>query len=182
METIFNTEINKNLNQSEIEALLQEFKTDYNQTQFVRNKEFKEAADKIQGPPRKIFVEFLLYKEHGRRLKKTNPVVSDIFSHMSWDKARHAVFLNKGLSYFNLALDLGHECGLNLKNIGISEVNHIFREANSCADRLAKLGQEASAGLHEAESPPKELFLLLEKDVSGISRVRTKKLSNTSKK
>jgi len=81
METLFNTEINKKLNQSEFEALLQEFKTDYNQTHFVRNKEFKEAADKMQGPLRQIFVEFLersctaefsgflLYKELGRRLK-----------------------------------------------------------------------------------------------------------------
>ncbi|GKV48984.1 hypothetical protein SLEP1_g55756 [Rubroshorea leprosula] len=90
METLFNTEINNNLNQSEFEALLQEFKTDYNQTHFVRNKEFKEAADKMQGPLRQIFVEFLersctaefsgflLYKELGRRLKlqlkkKKNP-------------------------------------------------------------------------------------------------------------
>lgn len=81
MEQLFNTEINKNLNQDEFEALLQEFKTDYNQTHFVRNKEFKEAADKLQGPLRQIFVEFLersctaefsgflLYKELGRRLK-----------------------------------------------------------------------------------------------------------------
>ncbi|PQM34896.1 magnesium-protoporphyrin IX monomethyl ester [Prunus yedoensis var. nudiflora] len=119
METLFNTEINKNLNQAEFEALLQEFKTDYNQTHFVRNKEFKEAADKLQGPLRQIFVEFLersctaefsgflLYKELGRRLKKTNPVVAEIFSLMSRDEARHAGFLNKGLSDFNLALDLG---------------------------------------------------------------------------
>lgn len=81
MEQLFNAEINKNLNQDEFEALLQEFKTDYNQTHFVRNKEFKEAADKLQGPLRQIFVEFLersctaefsgflLYKELGRRLK-----------------------------------------------------------------------------------------------------------------
>jgi len=81
MEQLFNTEINKNLNEAEFEALLQEFKTDYNQTHFVRNKEFKEAADKLQGPLRQIFVEFLersctaefsgflLYKELGRRLK-----------------------------------------------------------------------------------------------------------------
>ncbi|CAN6576759.1 unnamed protein product [Malus baccata var. baccata] len=119
METLFNTEINKNLNEAEFEALLQEFKTDYNQTHFVRNKEFKEAADKLQGPLRQIFVEFLersctaefsgflLYKELGRRLKKTNPVVAEIFSLMSRDEARHAGFLNKGLSDFNLALDLG---------------------------------------------------------------------------
>ncbi|NBH36867.1 magnesium-protoporphyrin IX monomethyl ester (oxidative) cyclase, partial [Clostridiaceae bacterium] len=115
----FNTEINQNLNMAEFDALLQEFKTDFNQTHFVRNKEFKEAADKIQGPLRQIFVEFLersctaefsgflLYKELGRRLKKTNPVVAEIFSLMSRDEARHAGFLNKGLSDFNLALDLG---------------------------------------------------------------------------
>lgn len=81
MEQLFNTEMNKNLNEAEFEALLQEFKTDYNQTHFVRNKEFKEAADEMQGPLRQIFVEFLersctaefsgflLYKELGRRLK-----------------------------------------------------------------------------------------------------------------
>ncbi|OIV90013.1 hypothetical protein TanjilG_00314 [Lupinus angustifolius] len=119
METLFNTEINKNLNNDEFEALLQEFKTDYNQTHFVRNNKFKEAADKLDGPLRQIFVEFLersctaefsgflLYKELGRRLKKTNPVVAEIFSLMSRDEARHAGFLNKGLSDFNLALDLG---------------------------------------------------------------------------
>ncbi|KAL0453301.1 UNVERIFIED_CONTAM: Magnesium-protoporphyrin IX monomethyl ester [oxidative] cyclase, chloroplastic [Sesamum latifolium] len=119
MEQLFNTQINKNLNMDEFEALLQEFKTDFNQTHFVRNKEFKEAADKLEGPLRQIFVEFLersctaefsgflLYKELGRRLKKTNPVVAEIFSLMSRDEARHAGFLNKGLSDFNLALDLG---------------------------------------------------------------------------
>lgn len=81
MEQLFNAEINKNLNEEEFLALLQEFKTDYNQTHFVRNKEFKEAADNLQGPLRQIFVEFLersctaefsgflLYKELGRRLK-----------------------------------------------------------------------------------------------------------------
>ncbi|KAG0561384.1 hypothetical protein KC19_9G060700 [Ceratodon purpureus] len=119
MERLFNVEINKNLNEAEFEALAAEFKADYNQTHFVRNPEFKAAADKLQGPLRQIFVEFLersctaefsgflLYKELGRRLKKTNPVVAEIFTLMSRDEARHAGFLNKGLSDFNLALDLG---------------------------------------------------------------------------
>lgn len=81
MEALFNPETNKNLNMQEFEALLQEFRNDYNQTHFVRDKEFKEAADKLQGPLRSIFVEFLersctaefsgflLYKEIARRLK-----------------------------------------------------------------------------------------------------------------
>jgi magnesium-protoporphyrin IX monomethyl ester (oxidative) cyclase len=119
MERLFNVEINKNLNEAEFESLLAEFKADYNQTHFVRNPEFKAAADKLQGPLRQIFVEFLersctaefsgflLYKELGRRLKKTNPIVAEIFTLMSRDEARHAGFLNKGLSDFNLALDLG---------------------------------------------------------------------------
>lgn len=71
---------------SNVACLIAGVRTDYNQTHFVRNETFKKAADKIQGPTRKIFVEFLersctaefsgflLYKELGRRLKKTNPV------------------------------------------------------------------------------------------------------------
>lgn len=119
MEKLFSLEINPNLDMSEIEASLQEFKNDYNQTHFVRNESFKKAADNIQGDTRKIFIEFLersctaefsgflLYKELGRRLKKINPAVAEIFVLLSRDEARHAGFLNKALSDFNLALDLG---------------------------------------------------------------------------
>lgn len=46
-------------------------------------------------------------QELGRRLKTTNPVVAEIFTLMSRDEARHAGFLNKAMSDFNLALDLG---------------------------------------------------------------------------
>lgn len=99
--------------------MLEEFRNDYNQTHFVRNQAFKGAADKIQGPTRKIFVEFLersctaefsgflLYKELGRRLKNVNPCVAEIFTLLSRDEARHAGFINKALSDFGLALDLG---------------------------------------------------------------------------
>jgi magnesium-protoporphyrin IX monomethyl ester (oxidative) cyclase len=119
MEDMFSLEKNPKLPMKEFEAMLYEFQTDYNQTHFVRNETFKKAADDIQGPARKIFIEFLersctaefsgflLYKELGRRLKKTNPVVAEIFSLMSRDEARHAGFLNKAMSDFNLALDLG---------------------------------------------------------------------------
>lgn len=119
MEKLFSLEINPNLDMVEIEASLQEFKNDYNQTHFVRNETFKQAADNIQGDTRKIFIEFLersctaefsgflLYKELGRRLKTINPAVAEIFTLMSRDEARHAGFLNKALSDFNLALDLG---------------------------------------------------------------------------
>lgn len=119
MEELFSSELNPNLDMDEIEAVVNEFRQDYNKTHFVRNADFKDAADGIQGATRKIFVEFLersctaefsgflLYKELGRRLKKINPAVAEGFTLMSRDEARHAGFLNKALTDFNLALDLG---------------------------------------------------------------------------
>lgn len=74
--------------QDELAAYLQEMRNDYNQRHFVRNQTFKAAADKLSGPTRKIFIEFLersctaefsgflLFKELGRRLKNVNPVVA----------------------------------------------------------------------------------------------------------
>ncbi|EEH51926.1 uncharacterized protein MICPUCDRAFT_49742 [Micromonas pusilla CCMP1545] len=119
MEQLFSTEINPNLDEAELVAILQEFREDFNQKHFVRNDSFKKAADGITGESRRIFIEFLersctaefsgflLYKELGRRLKKTAPVCAEIFTLMSRDEARHAGFLNKAMSDFNLALDLG---------------------------------------------------------------------------
>ena len=119
MEQLFSKEINPNLDESELVAILNEFREDYNQKHFVRNDSFKKAADGITGDARRIFIEFLersctaefsgflLYKELGRRLKKTAPVAAEIFTLMSRDEARHAGFLNKAMSDFNLALDLG---------------------------------------------------------------------------
>ena len=119
MEQLFSKEINPNLDETELVAILREFQDDFNQKHFVRNDSFKKAADGITGEQRRIFIEFLersctaefsgflLYKELGRRLKKTAPVAAEIFTLMSRDEARHAGFLNKAMSDFNLALDLG---------------------------------------------------------------------------
>ena len=107
------------LNEDELQAILEEFRVDYNRHHFVRDEEFNQSWDSIDGETRKLFVEFLersctaefsgflLYKELGRRLKGKNPVLAEIFTLMSRDEARHAGFLNKALSDFNLSLDLG---------------------------------------------------------------------------
>ncbi|PNW81190.1 hypothetical protein CHLRE_07g346050v5 [Chlamydomonas reinhardtii] len=119
MEQLFSKEINPNLDMEELNACLNEFRNDYNKVHFVRNETFKAAADKVTGETRRIFIEFLersctaefsgflLYKELARRMKASSPEVAEMFLLMSRDEARHAGFLNKALSDFNLALDLG---------------------------------------------------------------------------
>ena len=107
------------VNEDELKAILAEFEEDYNRRHFVRNDEFQKSWEHIDGETRSLFVEFLersctaefsgflLYKELGRRLKKKNPLLAQGFNMMSRDEARHAGFLNKALSDFNLTLDLG---------------------------------------------------------------------------
>jgi magnesium-protoporphyrin IX monomethyl ester (oxidative) cyclase len=107
------------VNEDELIAILEEFRADYNRHHFVRDAEFEQSWDHIDGDTRRLFVEFLersctaefsgflLYKELGRRLKDKSPVLAECFNLMSRDEARHAGFLNKAMSDFNLSLDLG---------------------------------------------------------------------------
>ncbi|QLE55404.1 magnesium-protoporphyrin IX monomethyl ester (oxidative) cyclase [Nostoc sp. TCL26-01] len=107
------------VNEDELRAILEEFRADYNRHHFVRDAEFEQSWDHIDGETRRLFVEFLersctaefsgflLYKELGRRLKDKSPVLAECFNLMSRDEARHAGFLNKAMSDFNLSLDLG---------------------------------------------------------------------------
>jgi magnesium-protoporphyrin IX monomethyl ester (oxidative) cyclase len=106
-------------NEEELEAILEEFRADYNRHHFVRDEEFKQSWDHIDGDTRRLFVEFLersctaefsgflLYKELGRRLKGKNPLLAECFLLMSRDEARHSGFLNKAMADFDLSLDLG---------------------------------------------------------------------------
>ncbi|MDX2240492.1 MAG: magnesium-protoporphyrin IX monomethyl ester (oxidative) cyclase [Leptolyngbyaceae cyanobacterium bins.302] len=106
-------------NEDELQAILEEFRADYNRHHFTRTEEFAQSWDHIDGETRQLFVEFLersctaefsgflLYKELSRKLKGKNPVLAECFELMSRDEARHAGFLNKAMSDFNLQLDLG---------------------------------------------------------------------------
>ncbi|MEO1148627.1 MAG: magnesium-protoporphyrin IX monomethyl ester (oxidative) cyclase [Cyanobacteria bacterium J06638_22] len=112
-------EMDISVNEDELLAILEEFRTDYNRHHFVRDAEFEQSWEQMDGETRRLFVEFLersctaefsgflLYKELGRRLKEKSPVLAECFLLMSRDEARHAGFLNKALSDFNLSLDLG---------------------------------------------------------------------------
>jgi magnesium-protoporphyrin IX monomethyl ester (oxidative) cyclase len=106
-------------NEDELKAILEEFRNDYNRHHFVRNEDFDQSWDHIDGETRRLFIEFLersctaefsgflLYKELGRRLKNSSPLLAECFLLMSRDEARHAGFLNKAMSDFGLSLDLG---------------------------------------------------------------------------
>uniref|UniRef100_A0A1Z1M3J1 Magnesium-protoporphyrin IX monomethyl ester [oxidative] cyclase n=1 Tax=Polysiphonia sp. TaxID=1967842 RepID=A0A1Z1M3J1_9FLOR len=107
------------LNTEEFEALLQEFRADYNKKHFIRDEEFNKSWNKLNNHTKALFIEFLersctaefsgflLYKELSRRLTKTNPILAECFLLMSRDEARHAGFLNKAIGDFNISLDLG---------------------------------------------------------------------------
>lgn len=113
------SELDISSNVSEIEAIIEEFRIDYNRDHFIRDKEFLNTWEFFDESTRQIFIEFLersctaefsgflLYKEISRNLKKVNPLLAEGFSFMSRDEARHAGFLNKAMSDFNVSLDLG---------------------------------------------------------------------------
>ncbi len=105
-------------NQSDYEAILQEFKADYNRRHFVRDKEFEQSWAHLDEKTKehfRFFLEssctsefsgFLLYKEIAVRIKDKNPIVAECFNLMSRDEARHAGFLNKAMQDFDMVLDL----------------------------------------------------------------------------
>jgi len=113
------SELDISSNIEEVEAIVEEFRIDYNRDHFIRDKEFLTTWDFFDEKTRNIFIEFLersctaefsgflLYKEISRNLKKQNPLLAEGFSFMSRDEARHAGFLNKAMSDFNISLDLG---------------------------------------------------------------------------
>ncbi len=102
----------------EYEAILEEFKFDYNRRHFVRTADFNQSWDHIDPQVKehfRVFLEgsctsefsgFLLYKEIAIKIKDKNPLMAEIFSLMSRDEARHAGFLNKAMPDFDLQLDL----------------------------------------------------------------------------
>ncbi len=102
----------------DLEALMAEFRADYNRFHFYKDADYTQAAATLQGPLRELFISFLerscvsefsgfiLYKEIARRLKAKNPLLAEGFLFMSRDEARHAGFLNKTMADMRLALNL----------------------------------------------------------------------------
>lgn len=114
---ISNMNIQKNF--SEIQAVVEEFRYDYNRDHFIRNQNFELKLESLDSHTKNFFIGFLersctaefsgflLYKEISRNLKKKVPLLSEAFAFMARDEARHAGFLNKSINDFNFSLDLG---------------------------------------------------------------------------
>ena len=106
--------------EEEFSAVLQELRSDYNRHHFVRDEEFEQSWEQIDERTRLAFVDFLersctsefsgflLFKELSRQLKDRNPILAEAFHLLARDEARHAGFINKAMSDFNLSLDLGY--------------------------------------------------------------------------
>jgi magnesium-protoporphyrin IX monomethyl ester (oxidative) cyclase len=106
--------------EDQLKAMIKEMRTDYNRDHFIRDEEFKQSWEDIDPQTRSAFVDFLersctsefsgflLFKELSRKLKNRQPILAEIFHLMARDEARHAGFLNKAMSDFNISLDLGH--------------------------------------------------------------------------
>lgn len=106
--------------ETELQAVIEELRADYNQRHFVRDKEFKQSWDHLEGETRRAFIDFLersctsefsgflLFKELSRQLKTSQPLLAEAFSLLARDEARHAGFLNKAMADFGLSLDLSY--------------------------------------------------------------------------
>ncbi len=105
---------------TELEAMLEEMRADYNRDHFVRDQSFNQSWDHITGEARQAFIDylerscvsefsgFLLFKELSRRVKERSPILAEMFQLMARDEARHAGFLNKAMGDFGRTLDLGY--------------------------------------------------------------------------
>lgn len=105
--------------EAELQAMLAEMRADYNRHHFVRDETFNQSWEHLTGEARQAFIDylerscvsefsgFLLFKELSRKLKDSNPLLSEMFNLMARDEARHAGFLNKAMADFGCTMDLG---------------------------------------------------------------------------
>lgn len=106
--------------ETELLAMLEEMRTDYNRHHFVRDESFNRCWDGITGEARQAFIDylerscvsefsgFLLFKELSRKLKNRSPLLAEMFNLMARDEARHAGFLNKAMADFGCTMDLSY--------------------------------------------------------------------------
>ncbi|KAK6913204.1 RNA 3'-terminal phosphate cyclase domain, partial [Dillenia turbinata] len=59
------------------------------------------------------------------------------------------------------------DCRESMMVLGVRSIDHVFREANQCADMLARLGRNALRECCVSEDPPVEVTKILQLDTEG---------------
>lgn len=60
-----------------------------------------------------------------------------------------------------------YDCRCLVRRLKVEKINHVFREANHCADALAKLGCYSNCRMSIYDSAPSCITSLLEEDFVG---------------
>ena len=60
------------------------------------------------------------------------------------------------------------DCKLLVSQIPQTKIKHCYREANRCADTLARNGAELNASLVVFDSPPLDILNVVEADIRGV--------------
>ncbi|KAK6931464.1 Ribonuclease H domain [Dillenia turbinata] len=83
--------------------------------------------------------------------------------------------VNEGVGECHPWKNMITECRELLKELGVTRIYHIYREANQCADKLARLGKEAEAGFCEDCIPLATVRQTLLVDMSSVGWSRKKR-------
>ena len=83
--------------------------------------------------------------------------------------AKMVVDVLKNSNHINFIISpILEDCRLLASRFHQIQFSHCFREANRCADMLAKIGAEQEAEFILLSSPPVDLFKVLEDDCNGV--------------
>uniref|UniRef100_A0A7N2RCG3 RNase H type-1 domain-containing protein n=1 Tax=Quercus lobata TaxID=97700 RepID=A0A7N2RCG3_QUELO len=72
----------------------------------------------------------------------------------------------------NAVAPLLEDCRYLVSKIPQVRINHCYREANRCADKLARKGANQSLNFILYENPPVDLCEVVEMDCTGVSFAR----------
>ncbi|KAI8538995.1 hypothetical protein RHMOL_Rhmol09G0146900 [Rhododendron molle] len=65
-----------------------------------------------------------------------------------------------------------NDCSYLLQQLGVTQIEHSFKEGNACADRLANMGLQMEIGIHVLVNMPSCISIQLRADAQRVSYLR----------